>query len=204
MKRFLGSNGSAVLWLMLTLIGVPVHAAVTTWDEGTDGDLTPELTPFTLGAGINTFSGTVSAYFPGQPNDLDSFLFDIAPGHMLVSASFAFSNVQHSATTTNLAAEYAVTSADVSSYFAPSQNVVLYFPAGAAAVSPVALFELSLPLGAGSYRLLPGISGSDPGLEFSWAYDYTVSLSVVPLPPGLALFVAPLLGVAAVRRRGQR
>ena len=204
MKRFFGSNGSAVLWLALTLLGSPVQAATITWDEGTDGDLTPELTPFTLGAGVNTFSGTVSAFFPGQPNDLDSFLFDIAPGHMLVSASFAFSDVQHSATTTNLGVEYAVTSADVSSYFTPSQNITLYFPAGTAAVSPVALFELSLPLGTGSYRLLPGIGGADPGLEFSWAYDYTLSLSVVPLPPALALFIAPLFVAATIRRRGQR
>jgi len=189
------------LALLLAFTFPLAQAASITWDEAVDGDLAPELAPFTLGSGVHTFTGTTRAFFPGEPNDLDSFLFNLPAGTSLSSVSFAFGNVQYSPTTLYLIVDFAVSSPDVQAFYTPTQSEFLYFPEGTAAVSPVALFESALPLGPGEYRLLPGIGGADPGLEFSWAYDYTLSFTVVPIPPAVVMFASGLGLLAAYRKR---
>jgi len=81
---------------LLLLVSVQVNAALINYDELVSGDLVHglplnQLTNVgTFDIGINTVSGNIMRPFSGGGDTSDSFLFDIAEGHQLNSATIYF------------------------------------------------------------------------------------------------------------------
>jgi hypothetical protein len=183
-------------------IAAPVH-----YDEAASGDINGIPFMF-LDIGTNTVHGTslfVHNSSGSNDADLDSFPFIVPDGGVLKSISFAFSVTQQIPNTITLFVQYRL---EGDGFPPPALEFgpEIQFLTG---TSPVELFESTLPLSEGFYRMsiqTIGAGGPNLGTTFGgeWAYTFTFDVAQVPEPGSMSLFATALALCAMARwRRGR-
>ena len=177
-------------------------AAVTIWDEGTDGDLSTDPaapTSVTVAIGTNTVIG--STVGSDQGPDRDVFTFTVPDGAALTQlllTSFvsdddlAFLALQDGSVITDPGS-----ADDLLGWLHPSAafvgtDILDDIGQGAGAMG------FTGPLGPGTYTLL--MQQGDPQ-PVAYGFDLIIEPIAVPEPPMSALFVLGLVALAVARRR---
>lgn len=177
-------------------------AAVTIWDEGTDGDLSTDPaapTSVTVAIGTNTVIG--STVGSDQGPDRDVFTFTVPDGSALTQlllTSFvsdddlAFLALQAGPVITDPGS-----ADDLLGWLHPSAafvgtDILDDIGQGAGAIG------FTGPLGPGTYTLL--MQQGDPQ-PVAYGFDLIIDPIAVPEPPMSALFVLGLVALAVARRR---
>jgi hypothetical protein len=177
-------------------------AAVTIWDEGTDGDLsTDPAAPTSVTVAIGTNSVIGSTVGSDQGPDRDIFTFTVPDGAALTQlllTSFvsdddlAFLALQDGPVITDPGS-----ADDLLGWLHPSADFVGTdilddIGQGAGAIG------FTGPLGPGTYTLL--MQQGDP-LPVAYGFDLIIEPVAVPEPPMAALFALGLCALAVARRR---
>ena len=177
-------------------------AAVTIWDEGTDGDLSTDPaapTSVTVAIGTNSVIGSTVGSEAGP--DRDVFTFTVPEGAALTQlllTSFvsdddlAFLALQEGAVITDPGS-----ADDLLGWLHPSAafvdtDILDDIGQGAGAIG------FTGPLGPGTYTLL--MQQGDPE-AVAYGFDLVIEPVAVPEPPMSALFVLGLVALAVARRR---
>lgn len=184
------------------------QAAVVSYDEAINGDMTIDVaaTVLNFDIGTNTVSGSSSLLSDGSITiDFDWFTFVIPDGTNVTAVSYSFSNVVPLTDTTTANVGYFGRLLDPFTIL--SNPVFSLFGS-----TPVDMFSASLPLGPGEYTMGNNSHGFN-GAGISW--DYTISFTVVciqtscdngepapvPAPATLAFLGFGLTGIGLIRRR---
>ena len=181
MKAFATSIAAA----LLLSTGCLAHAAVV-YDESVNGDASSTAGPAFVGANVGTLAfGTSSILGRSGGSDFDDYIFTIAPGTQLLSA------------TITLLDGFLFFGADL---FTQAGLVVSGDGVGGTTTNGpgvFAQFSDAMPLGPGTYRI-DNNNTTTPG---TFGYRWDLVVGTVPTPGTLALSALALTLAACGRRR---